>query len=132
MEETRILVQFDESFHGVAEGERARLLLGLEEGAFRPYELLFGALASCLYHTYLDILRKKRLHHRRVTLEVKGRKREEVPTTLELVRILVKIEGCEHPKGARQALDLATKYCSIYQTLAHVAKMEYDVIFIDE
>ncbi len=60
---------------------------------------------------------------------VEGEKREEVPTTLKTVHLKVTISGASEEKGLTKALDLAGKYCSIYQTISHVADMSHEIIF---
>jgi len=68
-----------------------------------PYDLLLMSLGSCLYATFEDIISKKKLSYEKLIMDITGEKRTETPTTL--------------------------KYCSIYNTLAHVAEMHSEMEF---
>ena len=57
-----------------------------KDGA-KPYDMLLGALGSCFYATFMSIVEKKKLTFDEVDLDISGRKRTEVPTTLEDVNI---------------------------------------------
>ncbi|MFW5865062.1 MAG: OsmC family protein, partial [Candidatus Izemoplasmataceae bacterium] len=63
--------------------------------------------------------------------DITGVKREEVPTWLKEVTVNVVITGATEEKqnAFLKAMQLATEYCSVYQTLSHVAKMETNVSF---
>ncbi|MDO5734425.1 MAG: OsmC family protein [Eubacteriales bacterium] len=123
----QVKVDFSREFKGSFENERgASLKLGREAGEFEPYELLPAALAACFYATFLGIVEKQKLDFEAAEIELSGKKREEAPTFLESVLLVLKIKGAEkslEPKFSRAA-ELAAKYCSIYQTIAQVAKME--------
>jgi putative redox protein len=49
--------------------------------------------------------------------------------TLKSCRIVLKVMGAENQQGFQESLDLASKNCSIYQTIAHVAEMETELQF---
>lgn len=99
-----------------------------DEGV-RPYELLLGALGSCFYATFLSIVEKKRLTYDEVKLDISGTKRTEVPQTLEKVNIKMIITNPSNEQQLLRSAELGAKYCSIYETLSKVAKMNLEVIF---
>ena len=127
-------IQFKNSFEGVLKASNVDVKIGVNEGEAKPYELLSGALASCLYATFLDIVGKKKLEFTGCSINVSGEKRKLAPTTLEWVKVEFNIEGASNLDTKEEAFiksaGLATKYCSIYQTIAQVAKMEHSVKFI--
>ncbi|MCG8569781.1 MAG: OsmC family protein [Spirochaetes bacterium] len=133
MSEKKITTIFQHTQIGEFKGEvktaRGSVQIGIEEDELAPYDLLLGALASCYYATFLEIAEKKRINFSSVEIQVTGRKKEEVPTTLEWVKLEIIVFGVnvEKQKGLEQAAELAGKYCSIYQTISHVAKMEYEI-----
>jgi uncharacterized OsmC-like protein len=54
----KINVEFQKGFNGIGTNDRGSTLkISSEE--WHPYELLFTALASCMYSTYLDVIDKK-------------------------------------------------------------------------
>ena len=122
-------MEFDYAFKGILKAKRGTVDIGIEEGTIEPYDMVFGALGSCLYSTFLDIAVKKKIVYEGVRMKVSGEKRTEVPTTLKTVNVEVTVINPEKEKGLDQAMRLATEYCSVYQTLAHVAEMSYSLNF---
>lgn len=124
-------VYFENTFKGVLDVPKGKVPIGVEEGTVAPYDLLFGALASCLYATFLDVAEKKKIGFESARIEVTGEKRTEVPTVLTWVDTKMIIKGAEKEAGLEKSYELATKYCSIYQTIAQVAEMSWSVEFED-
>jgi len=122
-------VYFGNEFKGEMDVASGKLPLGVEKGTFEPYDLLFGALASCLYATFLDVAEKKKIGFESAHIEVSGEKRKEVPTVLTWVDTKITVKGAEKEKGLEKAFELATKYCSIYQTIGQVAEMTWSIEF---
>lgn len=123
-------LNFTNTFKGELIGPKGRVDVGSEKGTLAPYDMLYGALASCLYATFLGIAEKKRIGFESVEFEVSGEKREEVPTILKWVKVRMIIKNAEKEKGLVQAAELGARYCSIYHTLAQIADMELEVEFI--
>jgi len=122
-------IYFGNTFRGELDVSSGKLPLGVEQGTFEPYDLLFGALASCLYATFLDVAKKKKINFESAHIVVTGEKRTEVPTVLSWVDTKITIKGAEKEAGLEKAFELATKYCSIYQTIEQVAKMTWSAHF---
>ncbi len=122
---------FDNQMHGILTGHHGSSQVGPSEGALAPYDMVLGGLGGCLNHTFQTILDKKKIKVHGVNYAIEGIKREEVPTTLKQVDIDVTINGADEDKKLQieKAFDLATKYCSVYQTIANVAKMNTSVKF---
>jgi putative redox protein len=122
-------IEFKKDFKGkliLSEGE---IGIGLESNEARPYDLLQGALVSCLHSTLLEILVKKRIEIESVSYRVSGEKRDEIPTTLKSVTIEAEFLTSHSEEQIRKSMELACKYCSVYNTLAHVADMKMIVSF---
>ncbi len=121
---------FTDGFHGLLSAEKGQARVGEEEGELSPYELLQAALGGCYYKTFLDILAKQNIEFTEARLEIRGVNRTKPPTTLEKLDIIMTIVGAasEAEKKIRRAADLAGKYCSIYQTLTHVADVRHEII----
>lgn len=127
----KIDANFKDSFEGELVTSRARVPIGPGEGRVSPYDMLLGALASCLYATFLDIVEKKRLSFESAHIEVSGEKRAEVPTTLAWVTVRLTVRKPSDRTGFERSAELVGKYCSIYQTLGHVAQMKTEVLFAE-
>lgn len=125
----KVNVVFGNTFRGQLQAPNGSAEIGTEEGTVSPYDMLFGALASCLYSTFLDVAEKKRISYDSMAIEVSGEKREEIPTILKWVHVKMTVKGADKEKGLRQAAELAAKYCSIYHTLAQVAEMKLEIYF---
>ncbi len=125
-------VVFQDGFNGILQMENGTLRIGKGEGQAMPYEMTYGALASCLYSTFLGILEKQNLSIDGARIEVDGEKRETVPTTLKQVHIDIEIQGKAEKKAeVEQAFDQATQNCSMYQTIAKVAAMSWTLSFAE-
>ncbi len=55
-------VNFKNSFNGELIVPNGTVKIGITEKTLLPYDLLFGALASCLYSTFLDVVVKKKIN----------------------------------------------------------------------
>lgn len=125
-------VDFSNGFQGqLVTARDVRVPIGPGQGNASPYDLLLGALASCFYATFLDIVEKKRVSLDSARVEVSGQKREEVPTTLSWVSLKLTVKQASNRQAMEQAAALASQYCSIYQTLSRVAEMKTEVFFED-
>lgn len=121
-------IKFQNGFNGELLLDEGAVKIGRQPSEAAPYDLLYGALASCLYATFLNVLEKKRITIQSTEITVEGEKREEVPTTLKTVHLTVAVTGGQGKEEAiRKSFDLATKYCSVFQTISQVAEMSYDL-----
>lgn len=129
MSKVNAKVNFRKGFKGELLLDNGNVTIGKEGAA--PYDLLQGALASCLHATFLEILKKKQIQISGCDYVLSGNKKEDVPTTLNVMHLDVYIEKHEKEEQIRKSFDLATKYCSIYQTISKVAEMSYNLYFIE-
>lgn len=129
MAQKEVSLTFSYAFEGELTAKNGTVKIGSEEGTLEPYDLLLGALGSCLYSTFLDIAVKKRITYDRLEMRITGEKRTEIPTTLKWVKVDVTVVNPEKEHGLDQALKLATEYCSVYSTISKVAEMSYTLSF---
>jgi len=124
-------VYFKNKFEGKLAFPEGELAIGLEPGTVAPYDMLMGALAGCLYSTFLDVVEKKRGSFEKAEFHIEWEKRTAVPTTLKWVRVKLTILGADEKDkpGMEKAAKLAAKHCSIYSTISFVADMSMEVIF---
>lgn len=122
---------FDNHMHGILTGHHGSSQVGPSEGALAPYDMILGGLGGCLNHTFQSVLDKKKIKIHGINYAIEGVKRTEIPTTLKEVSVAVTISGVDEDKKkhVEKAFELATKYCSVYQTIAKVATMHYTVSF---
>ena len=123
---------FDSSFTGTMVSPTGSVKLGNQPEGLEPYHLLYGALGSCFYATFLGIAIKKRLKFKRATLDINGTKRDELPPTLNHVTISMVIYNASDEVQFRKAADLGAKYCSIHETISKVATIDLNIIFENE
>lgn len=123
-------IHFGSDFHGQLHLKEGEIKIGSEDREARPYDLLLGALAACLHHTFLEIVQKKRLRIESVEYHITGTKREEIPTTLEEVVIEVVMPHHEKEAQLEKSFKLATEYCSIFETIRQVAQMHVHIRFV--
>lgn len=97
--------------------------------SMNPYELLLLALGSCLEATFEDVAQKMRVSWESVTMDISGEKRDEVPTFLKQCTVSLQVTGASDEKRFERAFSVASRYCSIYQTLSKVAEMDWNITF---
>lgn len=129
----KITIDFNNGFEGLAVNESGNQL-EVASGKWLPYELLFTALASCMYSTFLDVIEKKKLEYTAVSISVDGEKIDDIPSYLKKAEIVFTVTGAakedEKVKTKfEKSLQLAEKYCSIYNTLTKVAELQSAIIY---
>jgi len=129
MKTDNITLKFNPDFVGTMTSPTGTVLLGDQDNGVEPYHLLYGALGSCFYATFLGIAKKKRLTFTEAHIEVSGRKRDQVPPTLEEVLIKMVIFDASDEAQFIKSAELGTQYCSIHETISKVAKMSLEVTF---
>ncbi|MBN2853657.1 MAG: OsmC family protein [Clostridia bacterium] len=129
METTSIEFDYGNRFYGVMHAPRAEINIGNRENQLSPYDMMFGALSSCLYATFLGITYKKKISFDSARMIITGEKRETIPTTLKWVNIKIIIKNPEDEDKFTKSFELATKYCSVFETIKQVADMSYEVLF---
>ena len=130
MSQVNAKINFEKGFNGKLVLKQGEIGIGLADDQARPYDMLQGALASCLHSTFFDILTKKRIELDYVHYEVSGEKKETVPTTLEKVFIKVTCPKHDKEEQIRKSMDLATQYCSVYATISKVADISLVLEFV--
>ncbi len=125
-----VSLKFNNGFNGELNATRADVAVGMEEGMLEPYDMLLGALCSCLYSTVLDEFESRKISVDEADMTVNAVHREVIPTTLKEVNIMIALKGISDESLAEFAVDEATKNCSIYQTVANVAEMTTKVTFV--
>ena len=103
--------------------------IGNDAGKAAPYDLLLGALSGCLYTTFESILEKMQITVKGTRYDIHGEKRDDKIATLKECHVNVTVVGAEDEQKTKKAMEIATRYCSIYQTLSKVAEMSWEVAF---
>lgn len=107
----------------------SKLQLGPQDNGYAPYELLLGGLSFCLFSTFDSIAQKMQLTYSSVDIDVTGVKRDEKVATLKTCSIAVVAQGVEDEAKFNKAFEVATRYCSVFNTIAKVAEMEWNITF---
>jgi len=129
MKADTVKLKFDKDFVGEMTSPTGTIKLGSQENGMKPYHLLFGAVASCFYATFLSVANKMRLSFSNVEIEVNGNKRDETPATLDYVKIEMVVYSGSDEEKLRKAAELGAKYCSIHETISKVAQIDLVVTF---
>lgn len=122
-----IKLKFDDTFNADLEGARAKTPIGITGESFVPYELLYGALGSCVHSTFMGIAKKMRLTYTNMNYEITGEKRNEIPAFLKDVWMKITVENASDEAKMTKAINLGTEYCSIFNTLKKVAEMHVEI-----
>lgn len=130
MKTDNIQLQFSNTFVGSMTSPSGRVVLGSQPDGIAPYHLLYGALGSCFYATFLSVANKKQLVFQDANLEISGVKRNTTPATLESVKIIFTIRGGQDEAQLKTAAELGAKFCSIHETISQVASIDLVVNFV--
>ena len=125
MEKT-ITAEFSDTYNGFTTPGGGHFELYKQAG---PYEYLLGALSGCLYATFKGIAEKMHITWTGANFKVSCTKRAEPPTTMDHCCIEIEASGVSDQKKFESAMEKATRYCSIFQTLSHVSEMKWSVTF---
>lgn len=129
MQEVKVSLRFGTELAGELLAEDRKLAVGRDAGGFAPYELMLGALGSCYYANFIGIAKKMRLEYEGVEIAIHGVKRDEIPTTLKTVDMVLTVRGARSEKGFARASELSAKYCSVHETIAKVADIQLTLRF---
>lgn len=129
MKQDTIALHFANSFVGSATSPSGRVVIGQQPDGMAPYHLLFSALGSCFYATFLSVANKKKLQFSSAKIIVNGEKRDAIPATLKEVTIDFTIVGGTDEAGLKKSAELGATYCSIHETISKVANVRLNVFF---
>lgn len=121
-------IKYENGFHGTYEVNGFTIKIGNEEGSVAPYDMTYGAIASCLYATYLNLLTEKHLTIRGADVDISGVKREMIPTTLEDITIKITVYSDEELDVLQYTFNQALATCSMVQTFKHVADIHTEFV----
>lgn len=131
MHTTKIKLDYKSDFTGSMVTDNGEFPVGVGQDRLMPYPMLLGALGSCYYSVFLEIIEKMKLPLDSVTMDITGVNRDESPTTLQTVEIDFTIHGGNEDEKSRanyeKACQLAGKYCSIHVTISKVAEITTNV-----
>lgn len=125
-----VQLRFDNQFVGELTSPKGTVKIGAQDGGMAPYHLLFGALGSCFYSTFLSIANKRKQTFDDAFIEISGTKRTTEIPTLESVLIRLVIKNPSDQASLRKCAELGTRFCSIHETISKVAEMHLEVEFL--
>lgn len=129
MKTQTIEMEWKNTFEGIMHTPNGNIQLGDVSGGQQPYHLLYGALGSCFYATFLSIATKKRCQFDRATITINGEKRDTEPATLSHVTIDFTIYNPSNQEQLLKSAQLGAKFCSIHETISQVAHIDLNVVF---
>ena len=129
MKADTINLTFENGFIGEMETPKGTVKIGKQDQGVAPYHMLFGALGSCFYATFLSVSEKMRLSFDKAEIEVSGTKRDQSPATLEQVNMILVVYNPSNEEKLRKAAELGARHCSIHETVSKVANIDLEVIF---
>src|SRR6056297_2132887 len=127
MNKKEVKMRFESEFLGELIANKGRATVGVEENTLEPYDMLFGALGSCYYSTFLDVAKKKRIDFDHAEIHIEGVKKDTPPTTLEWVKVRLDVKNSSNNLGLEKAASLAAEYCSVYVTISKVADISWEI-----
>jgi len=124
-----IQLTYDYDFKGEIQTPRAKTAVGDAENGLAPYHMLFGALGSCFYATFLAVAKKMRLTFDEAHIDVGGQKSNPDLKILDQVQMHLVVTNPSDKDKLVKAAQLGTKYCSIHALVSKAADIKLDVEF---
>lgn len=121
-------MHFEKGFHGVTKINEQHIEMNHETGV-EPYDLTFTAVAGCFYANFLNQCEKLKLEVKHCDIEVTGKKRKEIPATLETLDVNVSLKTYSDKNKIVEALENASENCSMLAMVRHVAEVTIQVSF---
>jgi len=121
------------TFFGVDSGNHSVMLsTSADNVGMKPSELLLVSLASCTAVDVVDILQKKHIDLKGVTIRIDGEQDAEPPWAYNKIHLIYRLSGTGlDAAAAEQAIRLSEeKYCSVAATVSGKAKItwEYEIV----
>ena len=120
------VIQFENGFHGTYHIGEQTLKIGHE--LIQPYDMTYGAIASCFYATYLMIAGERNVPISDAVIRIDGRKRREVPTTLEYVKLRMVPVSTASREQLEDCMREALQKCSMMATIRQVAEVDAAIV----
>ncbi len=115
-------IDYHKGFHGTYQIGDQTLIIGKKD--IMPYDMTYGAIASCLFATFLGIAKKKDIYVRDAHVSIDGKKRKKTPTTLEYISIRVTVDTDADEEAVKECMGQALLECSMVQTFALIADID--------
>nr|WP_289038741.1 OsmC family protein [uncultured Allobacillus sp.] len=105
---------------------------GDENEGFRPFQLMVSSLAGCSSLVYKRILAKQKVEWDEMTVEADVTRSEDEVNRIEKVTLLFKVKGKDlNPKKLQKSLEIASKNCSMVQSVVPTIDVEEKVEIVD-
>lgn len=99
---------------------------GGESAGIMPKQLMLMGLAGCTGMDVISILAKKRQIVEAFEVNVTGYVRDESPKYYDRIAVEYVVTGDVEESAVERAIELSfEKYCAVYATMKHVAKIEH-------
>jgi putative redox protein len=125
----KIQLNYDYDFKGDILSPTAKAAVGDAENGLKPYHMLFGALGSCFYATFLSVAQKMRLKFDQATIDISGYKSEPDLKILDNVEMNMVITNASDQDRLRKAAKLGAQYCSIHALVSKAAQINLNIEF---
>jgi len=127
---THIVTKYNQHDGTLITDKGFTVALGSQKDSIAPYELLLGGLSYCLFRTFESIAEKMQFEYSSMDMDIVGVKRDDKIGMLETVTIKVEVKGASNEGKFKKAFEIATRYCSVYNTLLKIAEMKWDINYL--
>ncbi|MFO7969178.1 MAG: OsmC family protein [Candidatus Izemoplasmatales bacterium] len=125
----KINLNWDYDFKGEIISPSGKANLGDSENGLMPYHLLFGALGSCFYATFVSVAKKMRLTFDNASIEVSGKKLDDDSKVIQYLEMNMVIKNPSDKEKLLKSAKLGTQYCSIHELISRTAQIKLNVEF---
>ncbi len=118
-------IEYRNGFNGTYKVGGQTLLIGKEK--LMPYDMTYGAIASCLYSNFTKSVGKRGLKVSGTDVVVNGVKRDTVPATVKELTISFNVYTDASYEDILESFNEAIENCSMVQTFKMVAELKTEV-----
>lgn len=124
-----ILLNWDYDFKGEIISPTAKVNVGEADNGLYPYHMLFGALGSCFYATFLSVAKKMRLTFDHASIEISGHKSDPNIKILDHIEMNLTIVNPSDKDKLEKSAKLGSQYCSIHELVSKAANIKLNIVF---
>lgn len=125
----KIVQNWDFNYKGEIITPTAKVNIGETENGLYPYHMLFGALGSCFYATFLSVAKKMKLTFDKASVEVSGYKSDPSLKVLDRVDMELIIDNPSDENKLIKSAKLGAEYCSIHELVSKSAEIKLNIKF---
>jgi putative redox protein len=132
MTEAKTIWVEKQRFNGIATSRHSIVVDGDKATGNSPMELVLIGLCGCTGYDVVSILQKKREPLSSLEVRAEAERAPNPPSVYTTIKLIYRVGGKVSPKSVEDAVRLSKeKYCSVSAMLAKIAKITFEIEYVD-